>query len=190
MGKIKTIYVCNHSHTDIGFTDYQEVAFRQHGEFVERALDLIEATDSYPEAARYSWTCETTGPLLRHLRQASPEQVRRFQHWHKAGRIDVAAMQYNMTPLLNIEQMHRSLYPLRSLRDDYGLTVETAMQDDVNGISWLYADLLAELGVWFYTAAINPIRGARPRCCGGWTSSPMKRLVRFSGLVQALRKCT
>ena len=30
--KVKTIYVCNHSHTDIGFTDYQDVAFRQHGE--------------------------------------------------------------------------------------------------------------------------------------------------------------
>jgi hypothetical protein len=174
LGKIKTIYVCNHSHTDIGFTDYQEVAFRQHGEFVERALDLIEATDAYPPAARYSWTCETTGPLLRHLREAGPEQVRRFQHWHQAGRIDVAAMQYNLTPLLNVEQMHRSLYPLRALRDDYGLTVETAMQDDVNGISWLYADLLGALGVWFYTAAINPIRGARPRPFPGgfWWEGP------------------
>ena len=184
MGKIKTIYVCNHSHTDIGFTDYQDVAFRQHGEFVERALDLIEATDSYPEAARYSWTCETTGPLLRHLKQASPEQVRRFQHWHKLGRIDVAAMQYNLTPLLNVEQMHRSLYPLRALRDDFGLSIETAMQDDVNGISWLYADLLAELGVWFYTAAVNPIRGARPKPFPGgfwWEGPSGKKILAWNG---------
>ncbi|HVW93889.1 MAG TPA: glycoside hydrolase family 38 C-terminal domain-containing protein [Devosia sp.] len=184
MGEIRTIYVCNHSHTDIGFTDYQEVAFRQHGEFVERALDLIEATDGYPEEARYSWTCETTGPLLRHLRSASPEQVRRFQHWHKAGRIDVAAMQYNLTPLLNVEQMHRTLYPLRALREEYGLTVETAMQDDVNGVSWLYADLLAELGVWFYTAAINPIRGARPRPFPGafrWQGPSGKEVLAWNG---------
>ena len=34
MGKINTIYICNHAHTDIGFTDYQELALRQHGEFV------------------------------------------------------------------------------------------------------------------------------------------------------------
>ena len=33
-------------------------------------------------------------------------------------------MQYNLTPLLNVEQMHRSLYPLRALRDEFGLTVE------------------------------------------------------------------
>lgn len=30
MGKIKTFYFVNHSHTDIGFTDYQDVAYRQH----------------------------------------------------------------------------------------------------------------------------------------------------------------
>ena len=174
MTGIRTIYLCNHSHTDIGFTDYQDVAFRQHADFIRGALDLIEATDAYPEGARYSWTCETTGPLLRYLRSASAEEVRRFQHWHKAGRIDVAAMNYNLTPLLNIEQMHRSLYPLRALRDEFGLTIESAMQDDVNGVSWLFADLLAELGVWFYTAAINPIRGARPKPFPGafWWQGP------------------
>jgi hypothetical protein len=32
--KIKTVYVCNHTHTDIGFTDYQDVCFRQHARFI------------------------------------------------------------------------------------------------------------------------------------------------------------
>ena len=174
MAKIDTIYICNHTHTDIGFTDYQDVAFRQHGEFIDAALDLIEATDDRAPEVKYKWTCETTGPLLRYLRKASPTQIDRFRRWHAAGRIDVAAMQYNLTPLLNVEQMYRSLYPLRALRDEFGLTVESAMQDDVNGISWLYADLLAKLGVWFYTAAINPIRGARPKPFPGafWWEGP------------------
>ncbi len=52
LGKIDTIYICNHSHTDIGFTDYQDICFRQHTEFIEAALDLIEATADYPEEAR------------------------------------------------------------------------------------------------------------------------------------------
>ena len=30
MQPIKTLYVVNHSHTDIGFTDYQDLCFRQH----------------------------------------------------------------------------------------------------------------------------------------------------------------
>ena len=139
MAGIETLYVVNHSHTDIGFTDYQGVCFRQHREFVDGALDLVEATADYPEGSRYRWTCEVTGPLLRWLRLASPQQLERFRHWHEVGAIDVAGMQYNLTPLLNVEQLCRSLYPLRTLRDEYGLTVRTAMQCDVNGVSWLFA---------------------------------------------------
>jgi alpha-mannosidase len=184
LATISTIYVCNHTHTDIGFTDYQDIAFRQHAEFIDKALDLIEATDSYPAEAQYRWTCETTGPLMRYLRGASPDQIKRFQRWHERGRIDVAAMQYNLTPLLNIEQMHRSLYPLRALRDEFGLKVESAMQDDVNGVSWLFADLLSELGIWFYTAAVNPIRGARPKPFPGafwWEGPSGKKVLAWNG---------
>lgn len=184
MGKIKTIYICNHSHTDIGFTDYQDYCIRQHGEFVLQALDLIEATDDYPAEAQYRWTVETTGPFLRWLRSASPEQVRRFRHWHEQGRIDIAAMQYNFTPLLDMEQMHRSLYPLRAIQDEFGFSVEAAMQDDVNGVSWVFADLLAELGVTFYTAAVNPIRGARPVPFPGpffWEGPSGRKVLAWNG---------
>ena len=184
MPKIKTIYICNHAHTDIGFTDYQSLALRQHGEFVNQALDLIEATDGYPAAAKYRWTVETTGPFVRWLRQASVGEIARFRFWHEQGRIDIAAMQYNLTPLLNVEQMHRSLYPLRALRDEFGFTVEAAMQDDVNGVSWLFADLLAELGIKFYTAAINPIRGARPKPFPGafrWQGPSGREILAWNG---------
>ena len=184
MSKIKTIYICNHAHTDIGFTDYQDLALRQHGEFVGQALDLIEATDGFPAAAQYRWTIETTGPFLKYLRQASTAEIARFRHWHQQGRIDIAAMQYNMTPLLNVEQMHRSLYPLRALRDEFGFHVEAAMQDDVNGVSWLYADLWADLGIKFYTAAINPIRGARPKPFPGafrWEGPSGKQVLAWNG---------
>ena len=184
MSKIKTIYICNHAHTDIGFTDYQELALRQHGEFVGQALDLIEATDGYPVEAQYRWTVETTGPFLKYLRQASKGEIERFRHWHEQGRIDIAAMQYNLTPLLNIEQMHRTLYPLRAIRDEFGFKVEAAMQDDVNGVSWLFADLLADLGITFYTAAINPIRGARPKPFPGafhWEGPSGKKVLAWNG---------
>ncbi|MEW5974875.1 MAG: glycosyl hydrolase-related protein [Acidobacteriota bacterium] len=174
MQPIRTLYVINHSHTDIGFTDFQDVCFRQHAEFIEQALDLIERTADYPEGARYCWVCETTGPLLQYLKGASAPQRERFRTWHARGAIDIAGMQYNLTPLLNVEQMHRSLYPVRCLKEDYGLTVQAAMQDDVNGISWLFADLLAALGIGFLTLAVNPIRGGapKPRPAAFWWEGP------------------
>lgn len=176
---IKTLFIINHSHTDIGFTDFQDVCFRQHREFIEQALDLIEATADNPEGARYRWVCETTGPLERYLRNASSKQVERFQRWSNAGAVDIAGMQYNLTPLLNLEQMHRSLYAVRRLREDYGLAVRSAMQDDVNGISWVFADLLPAIGIDFLTLAINPIRGGapKPRPSAFWWEGPSRNRI-------------
>jgi alpha-mannosidase len=171
---IETLYVVNHSHTDIGFTDHQDVCLRQHREYVDDALALIEATADRPEESRYRWTVEVTGPLLPWLREAAPSQLERFRHWHGAGAIDVAAMQYNVTPLLNVEQLCRSLYPVRILREEYGLTVRAAMQCDVNGVSWLFADLLSAIGVEFLTMSVNEVRGRAPRPVPGafWWDGP------------------
>ena len=78
MAKIKTFYFVNHSHTDIGFTDYQDVAYRQHMEFIDHAIDLCEATADYPKAAQAKWVCEVTGMTERWLRSRSSRQVERF----------------------------------------------------------------------------------------------------------------
>ncbi|HYP60238.1 MAG TPA: hypothetical protein VEQ36_07400, partial [Thermomicrobiales bacterium] len=163
MPPIRTLYVANHSHTDIGFTDYQDLCYRQHAEFIDQALDLIEATQDLPAEAQYRWVCEVTGMTEKYLDKASSAQIERFKHWHDRGFIDVAGMQYNHTPMQIPEQMIRSLYPVRRLRDQYGLNITTAMQCDVNGISWLYADLLPEAGIEIMTMAVNPLRGYTPK---------------------------
>ena len=184
MNKIKKILISNHSHTDIGFTDYQDVCFRQHSEFVDQSLDLIEKTDHYPEEAKYRWTVETTGPFMNYLKNAKSSQIDRFLKWHKAGRIDVAGMQYNFTPLLNMEQMIRSLYPINILRNEFGIEINTAMQDDVNGISWIFADLFSMIGIDFFTIAVNPIRGARVKPFPGvfeWIGPSGKSVTAWNG---------
>ncbi|WCB94857.1 hypothetical protein DSM104299_03597 [Baekduia alba] len=184
MSEISTIYIANHSHTDIGYTDYQSVCFRQHAEYVGQALDLIEATADRPDESRYRWTVEVTGPMIRYLRGAGNEEVDRFRHWQREGAIDIAAMQYNLTPGLTPEQMHRSLYPVRVLREEFGLTVETAMQDDVNGMSWLFADLLPAIGVDFLTLAVNQVRGRAPKPFPGafwWEGPAGGRLLAWNG---------
>jgi len=175
MSRITTLYVVNHSHTDIGYTDYQDLCFRQHNEFIDGAIDLIEATASHPQESRYQWTCEVTGITERYLRAASKDQLARFQHWNAQGALDVAGMQYNLTPLLTSEQMIRSLYPVRRLREDFGIEIGAAMQCDVNGVSWVFADLLPALGIDFLTMSVNPYRGGVPKPMPGgfWWESPL-----------------
>ena len=104
MPRIETLYVANKTHSDIGFTDYQDICFRQQGEFIEQALDIIEQTADYPAGSRYRWVCEATGPLLRHLRKASPSQLERFRHWNQQGAIEVTALPYpHMGQLCTVE---------------------------------------------------------------------------------------
>jgi alpha-mannosidase len=182
---IETLYVANHTHTDIGFTDHQDVCFRQHAEFITQAMDVIEATADHPEEARFRWTCEVTGPLERWFETASATEIERFRGHNATGAMDVAAMQYNLTPLLGVEQMVRSLAPVRRLRERHGLRIRSAMQDDVNGISWLFADLLPAIGVETLTLAINQMRGRAPKPLPGafwWEGPAGGRLLAWNGL--------
>src|SRR5579875_2498406 len=184
MGTISTFYILNHSHTDIGFTDHQDLVFRQHGEFIDQAVALCEQTAEYPPEAQYRWTCEVTGTTERYLQSASPAQLEAFMKWHRLGRIDVGAMQYNFTPLLSVEQMFRSLLAVRRLRERWGLEVTTAMQSDVNGIAWLFADLLLDMGVDFLSMAINPVRGGVPKpypMAFWWEAPSGRRLLVWNG---------
>ena len=68
--KIEKVYLANHSHTDLGFTDHQDVVFRQHVEFIDRAIELCEYTANYPEESQYRWVCEVTGITERWFAQA------------------------------------------------------------------------------------------------------------------------
>lgn len=184
MGVVTTFYVLNHSHTDIGFTDHQDLIFRQHGEFIDQAVELCERTASYPPEAQYRWTCEVTGTTERYLESASPVQLEAFMKWHRMGRLDVGAMQYNFTPLLGVEQMFRSLSTVRRLRERWGVEVTTAMQSDVNGIAWLFADLLLDMGVDFLSMAINPVRGGAPKpypMAFWWEAPSGRRLLVWNG---------
>ena len=184
MPQIETFYILNHSHTDIGFTDYQDLVFRQHAEFIDQAIDLCERTADYPQEAQYRWTCEVTGTTERYLETAGPAKLERFKKWHDMGRLDVGAMQYNFTPLLGVEQMYRSLLPVRRLRERWGLNVDTAMQSDVNGIAWLYADLLLDMDVEFLSMSINPVRGGVPKpypMAFWWEAPSGRKLLVWNG---------
>ena len=184
MSKIEVFYILNHSHTDIGFTDHQDPVFRQHAAFVDQALDLCERTADYPQEAQYRWTCEVTGTTERYLESAGRAQLDRFMKWHEMGRLDVGAMQYNFTPLLGVEQMYRSLLPIRRLRERWGLNVGTAMQSDVNGIAWLFADLLLDMGIDFLSMSINPVRGGVPKpypMAFWWEAPSSRKLLVWNG---------
>ncbi len=184
MPKIKRIYLSSHSHTDIGYTDHQDTVFRQHLGFIDDAIELGEATAHYPEASRYKWTCEVTSFVERYFQQRPAAQVDRFLELHRRGQMAVAGMQYHWTPMLSTAGMLRSLLPVRRLREDYGISISAAMQCDVNGASWLWADLLPAIDIHTLTMSINMHRGRRPEPdlnAFWWQGPGGGRLLSFNG---------
>lgn len=184
MPKIKRIILISHTHTDIGYTDTQETVFRQHLEFIDQAIELGEATADYPEEARYKWTCEVTSFVERYFQNRSDKQIDRFLELHRRGQMAVSGMQYHWTPMLSTANMIRSLFPVKRLRDQYDLNITTAMQCDVNGVSWLWADLLPSIGINTLTMSINMHRGRRPYPdlnAFWWQSPANNRLLTLNG---------
>lgn len=185
MTKIETIYLINKTHTDIGFTDYQDVCYRQHVEFFDQALDLMEQTADYAEGSKFRWVCEATGPLMRYLDKAGPSQIDRFKSWADKGDLEVTGMMYpHFTQAFTIEEMTRSLYPVRRLREEFGLAVDTADQSDVTGVAWQFVDLLAETGIDFLTMSINEHRALAPQPRPGafwWEGPSGKKILVWNG---------
>lgn len=171
----QTLYLVNHTHTDFGYTDYPGTLYRLHRSIIDRAIEVCEAHADLPPEARFRWTCEVAEITLDWLRHAPPAQIDRFRRLHEAGLIGVAGMPVHWTPLVSPALAERSLDRVRVLRGEYGLTVRTAWQCDVNGLGWFWTDLLLDAGIDRLVVASNPHRGipdtVAPRLFGWRTPS-------------------
>jgi len=153
--KLRTIFLIHHSHTDLGFTHPQPTVRFLQQQFIGQALDLIEATEGYPEDSRCKWTCETTFPVLDWLRNASVRDVERFQAAEKAGSIEVTGCWGVMDQCTPVRAWDFAMRKVEELRTRFGLTIRSAMHSDINGVPWMLPDLLAEHGIERFSMAIN-----------------------------------
>ena len=162
MPKIEEILVLHHSHTDIGYTHPQPIVWELERRFIEQAIDLCEETADWPEPAQMRWTCETTGPVMHWLEQASTDRVERFGRLAREGRISIGAMLCNVTPLFGLEQLARCLYPAAVLRERFDIPISTAVNHDVNGLPWPITQLLLDAGIEMLVMGINVHFGGYP----------------------------
>ena len=179
MSKIHTLYFIHHSHTDIGYTHDQPIVWDLHERFIDEALTLTDKYATSDTDGAFRWTVETTSVLSRWLQHASRQRIEQFVTLEKAGRIEVTGMFANLTPLYDTDQLIESFQLLRSLREEYGFTIRSAMNRDVNGENWPLVDLLLDLGIEGFTMAINTHFGGAPlqRPNAFWWQGPSDRKI-------------
>lgn len=135
-----------HSHTDIGYTRSQPEILAEQIRYIDYALDYCDATDDYPEEAQFKWTCEASFAVEDYLNTRPASQIERLKKRIAEGRIEVTGMYFNFDEMPDEHTLAESLSPLKTFKK-YHIPVTAAMQNDVNGIGWCFADYFPEVGI-------------------------------------------
>ena len=174
-----SVYLTQHTHTDIGYTRPQTEILPEHLRYIDYALDYCDLTDSYPEDARFRWTCETSWAVREYLKGRPAKQVERLKKRVAEGRVELCGLMLNMSEIATESALAALLQPLREMKDDFGLSVHTAMQNDVNGAGWCLVDYFSDCGIRYLTMGINKTRSILPfdKPTTFWWESPSGKRV-------------
>ncbi len=179
-----TVYLVQHTHTDIGYTWRQSEILPEHLRYIDEALDLCDATDGYPEDARFRWTCEVAWTVAAYLDRRPASQIERLKRRVAEGRIEPAGMFLNMSEIATESSLAASLRTVRRLREELGADVRTAMQNDVNGAGWCLPDYFSGIGIRYLVMGVNQTRSILPfdKPTAFWWESPSgRRTLTFRG---------
>lgn len=175
------IRLIQHTHTDIGYTRSQTEILAEHLRYIDYALDYCDATDNYPENAKFRWTGEAAWPVDEYLKCRPASQIERLIKRIKEGRIEITGMYFNFDELPDENILAASLAAAGRIKAR-GIPVSLAMQDDVNGIGWCLDDYFSQLGVKYLNMGTH---GHRALICFDkptmfwWESPSGKRLLTF-----------
>lgn len=178
-----TIYLVQHTHTDIGYTRPQSEILPEHLRFIDFALDFCDQTDDYPDDSKFRWTCESAWAVDEYLLRRPEAQVARLLNRIREGRIEVTGMLFNMSEIADETALKNSLTPIQRFHDK-GIRVKTAMQDDVNGIGWCLADYLPDIGVNYLIMGEHGHRARIPfdlPTSFWWASPSGKKILAYRG---------
>ena len=177
-----TVHLVQHTHTDIGYTRPQTEILPEHLRYIDTALDYCDLTDGYGDDSRFRWTCETSWAVREYFRTRPAGQIARLKKRIAEGRIEVTGLMLNMSDIAGEAALAASLRPLAEMEDGYGVTVRTAMQNDVNGAGWCLPDFFGGIGIRYLIMGINQTRSLLPfdkPTCFWWESPSGGRVLAY-----------
>ncbi|MCB9282710.1 MAG: hypothetical protein H6563_01440 [Lewinellaceae bacterium] len=168
-----TIYLVQHTHTDIGYTRPQTEILPEHLRYIDYALDYCDQTDNYPDDAKFRWTCEASWAVREYLKSRPEAQIERLLSRIKEGRIEVTGMFFNFSEIADENVLAAQTRTLNDFKNR-GIDVSTAMQNDVNGIGWCMIDLFEGTGVKYLNMGQHGHRAHVPfdKPTSFWWESP------------------
>jgi alpha-mannosidase len=156
-----TVYLYNHAHVDIGYTNTQKNIEILHKSNILEGIKLAQATKDYPAGSRYRWNPEVTWPLER-LWVTMPEQRDHVLQAIRDGQLCVDASYVNLdTSVCSDEELFHVFSFSRQMQTLTGMPMDTFQQMDVPGMSWGLLPVMAHEGVHYIMAWPNSARSGR-----------------------------
>lgn len=168
-----TVYLVEHTHTDIGYTRPQTEILPEHLRYIDYALDYCDQTDNYPDNAKFRWTCEASWPVREYIVSRPKEQVERLVKRVKEGRIELTGMFFNHSEIIDEANLAYQLQPLSDFKN-IGIEVKMLMQNDVNGIAWPLVDYAENTSIKYVSMGQHGHRARIPfdKPTAFWWESP------------------
>lgn len=158
-----TFYLIHHSHTDIGYTDYQEKIEMHHIYFIKEVVDILnEVHNGKTEWEGFRWNCEGFWAVEKFLEVMDENYKNDFFKYVKSGEIGLSGNYLNLTDIVDANVLYRSIKNAVNTMKAQGIDLKSSMTADINGYSWGYADALYENGIENLMSCVHTHHGYNP----------------------------
>ncbi len=158
------IYVMHHTHTDIGYTDSQEVITDRQIDYIKQAIELSEAiaAGERKEWKGFKWICEAFWGVERFLGQADEQLKERLKSAVERGDIEITGNYLNLNEAIDYDTLRYFTGKARAYADETGVPMNSAMTADINGYSWGYSQVLFDAGIKNLLSCVHSHHGMFP----------------------------
>ena len=152
------IYLYNHSHVDIGYTNTHKNIETLHKNNIIEGIKLAEETKHFPRGSQFVWNPEITWPIER-LWLSNPEMQEKMIKAISQNQLCVDASYLNLnTSTCSDEELFHIFDFSRQLQKLSGQPADVFQQFDIPGISWGLVTVMAQEGVKYIISWPNSDR--------------------------------
>ncbi|MFA7637349.1 MAG: glycoside hydrolase family 38 C-terminal domain-containing protein [Monoglobales bacterium] len=143
------LYVMVSTHTDIGLHNSQYIQRHNSVLFTEKAMELCDKTENENNFGKYHYIMEGTWFFNNYVADRGEEKAKNLvENYIKTGKIGVCAgVAGNHTQVYGLEEMCRSSYGRRKLKNKWDIDVKTMTMIDNNGLSWAIVQPYVDAGI-------------------------------------------
>lgn len=158
------IYVIQHSHTDIGYTERQDKIIRYHYDFIRQAIEILDEIHEQGkrEWQGFIWQCENYWQVENFYEMADEMLKKKFERYVASGEIGLSGNYLNMTELISGSVLKSALDKMEAYGKQIKHPIAAGMCADINGMSWGYGEELYRHGIRYYYSCLHTHHGMFP----------------------------